>query len=557
MSLQPQAVYVIPDETARVAHAAFPHGNPYLRLRDTFGMIYDDPMFAPLFARQGQPALAPFRLIWVLILQFAEHLTDRQAADAVRSRLDWKYLLALELTDPGFDASVLSEFRARLLAGHMEQHLLDTLLDLCRDQGLLTARGTQRTDSTHVLAAVRDLNRLECVGETLRQALNALASAAPDWLVAHVPLEWTERYGPRIAAARLPKSRAEWEALAARIGTDGSHLLQAIAAPTTPAALRALAAVQTLRQVWLQQYYAPDPQDTLPVVRWRLAADLPPAAQLIWSPYDVEARRSIKRDTTWTGYKVHVTETCDPEQVHLITQVVTTEATVPDRTTAPALLPELAARDLLPATHLRDAGYMDGDELVTAQTQYDVALIGPVAEDLSWQARAGAGFAAAQFRLDWRMEQAVCPSGKVSTRWTAETDRYGNGVVQISFAREDCGGCAVRTQCTKSTHRQLTLRPEAEYAALQAGRARQASAEYQEQYAQRAGIEGTLSQEVRRCDLRHSRYIGLLKTHLQHILIAVAVNLIRLAAWLDEQPHAKTRQSAFMALAPRLAPAAS
>ena len=94
------------------------------------------------------------------LLQFAENLSDRRAADAVRSRIDWKYLLGLELTDPGFDASVLSEFRGRLVAGGLEEHLLDTLLALCREHKLLSARGRQRTDSTHVLGAVRSLNRL-------------------------------------------------------------------------------------------------------------------------------------------------------------------------------------------------------------------------------------------------------------------------------------------------------------------------------------------------------------------------------------------------------------
>ena len=160
----------------------FPDGNPYLRLRDQLGTIFTDAQFAPLFAPCGQPAECPWRLALVTLLQFAENLSDRRAADAVRSRIDWKYLLGLELTDPGFDASVLSEFRGRLVAGGAEEHLLDTLLALCREQKLLSARGRQRTDSTHVLGAVRSLNRLECVTETLRAALNALASAAPEWL---------------------------------------------------------------------------------------------------------------------------------------------------------------------------------------------------------------------------------------------------------------------------------------------------------------------------------------------------------------------------------------
>jgi transposase len=148
-------------------------------------------------------------LALVTVLQFAENLPDRQAAEAVRSRIDWKYLLGLELTDSGFDASVLCEFRARLVAGAAEQRLLDHLLTLARERGLLKARGRQRTDSTHVLAAIHVLNRLECVGETLRHALNSLAVVAPEWLREQVPIDWYERYGSRVDNYRLPKADAE------------------------------------------------------------------------------------------------------------------------------------------------------------------------------------------------------------------------------------------------------------------------------------------------------------------------------------------------------------
>src|ERR687896_2298226 len=193
MSLHPQPLEPVPEDTARVARAAFPKGNPYLILRDQLGVIFQDEDFTALFPVCGQPSLPPWRLALVTILQFRETLADRQAAEAVRARIDWKYLLGLELTDPGFDFSVLSEFRDRLLAGRAEALLLDKLLERCRTMGLLGARGQQRTDSTHVLAAIRVLNRLELVGETLRAALNELSSVAPEWLQSSVPLEWYER----------------------------------------------------------------------------------------------------------------------------------------------------------------------------------------------------------------------------------------------------------------------------------------------------------------------------------------------------------------------------
>src|SRR5215216_3721626 len=197
MSLKPDPIQPVPEETARIARAAFRKGNPLLSLRDELGAIFADADFEDLFPKLGQPALPPWRLALVTILQFREDLPDRRAAEAVRAQIDWKYLLGLELTDPGFDHSVLCEFRSRLLEGSAEERLLGKLLDACRARGLLKARGRQRTDATHVLASIRVLNRLELVGETLRAALNELATAAPDWLRGAAPRAWYERYARR------------------------------------------------------------------------------------------------------------------------------------------------------------------------------------------------------------------------------------------------------------------------------------------------------------------------------------------------------------------------
>jgi len=192
-SLHPQPVDPIPADTARVARVSFPKGNPHMRIRDELGVFYQDEAFAALFAVRGQPAESPWRPALTLVLRYPENLSDRQAADAVQGRIDWKYALPLELTDPGFDASVLSEFHGRLVAGGAEQTLLDTMRARFKERGLLSARGRQRTDSTHVLAAIRTLSRLECVGEALRHALNSLAVAAPDRLAPHLDPAWAER----------------------------------------------------------------------------------------------------------------------------------------------------------------------------------------------------------------------------------------------------------------------------------------------------------------------------------------------------------------------------
>jgi transposase len=299
--------------------------DPYLTLRDELETIYADSFFEDLFPKRGQPAESPGRLALVVVLQFAENLSDRQAAEAVRSRMDWKYLLGLELEDAGFDFSVLSEFRDRLLAGGLAQRLLDDLLERFRERGLLKERGKQRTDSTHIQAAARNLNRLECVGETMRYALNSLAEIAPAWLQAHAPAEWFERYGPRFEQARLPQTESERQSLALQIGQDGHQLLRWVYASDRAETWRHHAAVEVLRRVWVQQYYIEND-----AVLWRQTNNMPSTEAVIHSPYEPEARYSQKRQTEWFGYKAHITETCDEARPHLITHVETTLATTQD-----------------------------------------------------------------------------------------------------------------------------------------------------------------------------------------------------------------------------------
>lgn len=557
MSLRPQPLDSVPAETARVARAAFRRGNPYLRLRDTLGTLYSDADFAPLFPTRGQPAEAPYRLALVTVFQFAEGLSDRQAAEAVRARVDWKYALGLELTDSGFDFSVLSEFRDRLLAGQAEALLLDRLLDRCRDLGLVKERQRQRTDATHVLAAVRALNRLELVGETLRATLNALAVVAPDWLrdrVLPAHPDWRERYDHRFESSRWPQAPAAQAALADQIGADGAQLFTALYGPDAPPWLREVPAVEVLRQVWLQQFHAPEPPPSgsaaAPRVRLRAPEETPPGAQRIVSPYDPEARWSQKRQTTWTGYKVHLTETCEPALPELLTQVETTAASTPDGEALVPIQHGLATKKLLPGEQVVDAGYVDATALVASQATHGITLLGPAARDTTWQGRAGQGFALADFGVDWAQQTVTCPQGRTSVGWSPSHDSYGNAVIHVRFAPTDCQGCPARTQCTRGATRPraLKLRPQAEHEALAAARQRQVTPAFRQDYAIRAGMEGTLSQGVRAFGLRRSRYLGLAKTHLQHLAITAAINLARLDAWWQGIARAPTRHAAFAAL---------
>jgi transposase len=548
LSLRPEPVGVVPEDTARVARAAFPRGTAWIRLRDELGTIYRDESFAPLFSDRGRPAEAPWRLALVSVMQFAERLSDRRAADAVRGRIDWKYALGLPLDDPGFDASVLCEFRSRLIAGSAEQQVLDALLAIGRERGWLRARGRQRTDSTHVLAAIRALNRVELVAATMRAALNALAEVAADWLLARAQPEWIERYARRPEDDRLPSKQAERDALVAAIGADGGALLQAVHADDAPAWLRTVPAVEVLRRVWVQNYLP-----TEHGLRWRTAEDgLPPSVRFISSPFDPEAHYARKRTTSWIGYKAHLTETCEPDAPHLVTHVETTPAPLLDFDAVPRIHGALAHRDLLPGQHLVDAGYIDADLLVESRRAYGVDLFGPPKRDPHWQAAAGRGYAAQDFVIDWPHQRAICPQGKPSLSWTPAIDNRHNAVVKIKFSARDCRPCPVRADCTRSRKRSprrtLTVRREAQFLALRASRDRTRTAAYAAEYARRAGAEGTISQGVRACGLRRSRYAGQAKTHLDHVLTAAALNCRRLSDWLAQVPRATTRRALFVRL---------
>jgi transposase len=545
MSLHPQPFGPVPEHTARVARAAFPHGNLYLRLRDEIGPIFSDAAFAPLFPPRGQPAEVPWRLALISLFQYAENLSDRQAADAVRARIDWKYVLGLELTDTGFDSTVLSEFRTRLVHGSAEALLFDTLLAMARERKWLTARGRQRTDSTHVLGVIRALNRLEMAVETMRHALNALAVAAPDWLQAHSRAEWVDRYGPRADDYRLPKSKDERRAHADLVGRDGHDLLEAVFAADAPVWLHEVPAVEVLRRSWVQQYYRADAE-----VRWRTTEGLPPSALFLSSPYDTEVHYAKKRSTSWIGYKVHLTETCDEGAPHLITHVETTSAPMADSDALAPIHRALAGKRLLPKVHLVDTGYTSADLLVSSQHEHGVELLGPVRGDYRRQAREAKGFAASDFEIDWQRERARCPAGRTSASWTPAHDSSGRAVIKIKFARTDCRPCPHRVDCThtRSTRRTLSVRLREQHAALQAVRQRQDTPAFAEEHGARAGIEGTISQGVRALGLRRARYIGHAKTHLQHLLTAAAANLVRIGCWLADEPLAQTRRSRFVVL---------
>jgi transposase len=437
----------------------------------------------------------------------------------------------------GLPNTVLSEFRARLLAGNAEHRLLDLLLERCREGGWLKVRGRQRTDSTHVLAKIRALNRVLCVAQTMVYVLNVLSEVAPEWVRAYVPVAWVERYGERLEHERLPQGEEERRAYANQVGADGWTLLHALDAASTADWLKTLPAVTTLRTIWEHQFEPLDQGG-----QWRVEPALP-AAQLINSPYDLDARYGKKRTTLWVGYKVHFTQTCDEDAPQLITHVQTTPAPIPDEQALPRVHAGLAEKDLLPEQHLVDAGYVDATNLIASRAGYGVDLVGPTLKNYWYQAETG--YDVTHFSIDWQAEAVTCPQGHLSSSWTPAQDAKGKPVIKVKFSQTDCKACPSRASCTGGTRRTMTLQPRERMQALLTARQREDTAAFKDTYRQRAGIEGTHSQGTRTMGLRRSRYFGLPKTHLGHVAIATAINVVQLMRWLRGEAPAQTRTSPF------------
>ena len=546
--MQPHPWPEVPADTARVAKKAFRKGALAIGARDELGAWYDDEAFAGAYETRGKPGISPAQLAMVTVLQFAENLTDRQAADAVRGRLDWKYCLGLPLDDEGFDFSVLSEFRARLVAGGLEREILDLLLERLKALGLVRAGGRQRTDSTHVLAAIRGMNRVELAGESVRAALEALAAAAPDWLAGVIGASWQQVYGQRIDTLRLPASETARAKLAEQYGKDGYHLLEAVRAPGAPVWLCELPAVRALRAIWVQQYYRVIDEHGEKVIRREASKHgVPPGRLKLVSPYDPGARYSEKRGKGWAGYKVHISETChEPEPdgtreaPNLITGVATTQATVPDAAMTEPIHDMLDAAGLVPGEHAVDSGYTSADLLLDARAR-GITLLGPLLSASPPQARSG-GYTAETFTIDWDHQQVTCPQGATSAGWSQVVQEEKRQAIVVRFATATCRACPARAQCTTSrTGRQLFLRPREIHEAVAAARAEQDSQHWKHRYSIRAGVEGTMRQATHVTGIRQARYLGLDKTRLEHTAAAAAVNLIRLDAWWTGRPLDRTR----------------
>jgi transposase len=357
--------------------------------------------------------------------------------------------------------------------------------------------------------------------------------------------------------------------LSQRIGDDGYYLLACVqhAAQAGMDWLQPLPTIQTLEQIWAQQYRITNgharrltPQERPPVGEWRR------------SPYDRDVRYGRKRNLEWVGYKVHGTEGGDDDRPHLITDVHTAPAIEQDHHALDTIQDHLATADLLPAEQLVDAGYISAKRILHSRHTQGIDLMGPVHMDPSWQARTPGALERSRFTVDWKRERVTCPQGQHSVGWHPAKHAKGESVAQALFAKAVCQVCPCRSLCTDAqatgrngtqrdatgrngtqrdaTGRSMTLRfPQERHEMLLAARKRQQTAAFKELDRLRAGIEGTFSQTTRITGVRRARYRGLPKTHLQHVLTAVATNLLRLDAWLQGVPFATTRPSRFAALA--------
>jgi transposase len=529
VSIRPRSGEQIPPLTAQIAKASNPNGTTAMWVRDRLDGLWHDEDFADWYPRDGRPGLSPAQLATVSVLQFLLDLSDRQAAEAVRCRIDFKYALAIELDDPGFHHSVLADFRERLTQADRADQLFDLALIRLKDAGLVRERGMQRTDSTHVLAAVRDLTRLELITEAVRAALEELARTAPHLLTGLVEEEWGRRYGRPV---RLGKNPTRPKTRIKTTGDDAVRLLEHVRRHGLGSDCGAQ--VQALRQIVVQNYYG----DAAGHLRWRTDEDggLPPSSCAIVSPYDLTARYARRGQLTrWKGFITHLTETCSAEGTRVITDVATTAATTNDAQVLPAIHTRLKRRGLLPAEHLVDGGYTSLVHMEQAAREHQVALIGPLPGNPTLQHRRNEGFGRDDFHIDFDLREVTCPQGQISRGWHGPyptSSPTAAPLIVARFTKAQCQPCPVRTQCTTSRDGARNVGfPPRELRDLQLrARADQQTPQWHARYAVRSGIEGTINEFAHGHGMRHCRYRGYPKAHLQHVFTAIAVNIERLSA---------------------------
>jgi transposase len=457
-----------------------------------------------MYSSTGRPSINPIILSLVTIFQFLEDVPDRVAASFVETRLDWKYALHLLLDDSGFHYSDLCNFRKRLRANNKETLIFDQLLWKIRDLGYLRKRKYQRSDSTHVLANVCHLSRL---------ALEAIEKSDSSYYQEKLPATYRERWEVKLNDYRMTDKERE-ESLE-RVGHDIQWLLNVLDSTS----FVKLPEVEVLQNLFSQNF-------TVDSQKIHVREDCVDCKEKIQTPHDLEARYATKRDTSWTGYKVHITETANEKgEVNFITDITTSNASERDSETLSRIQEKTESRSVKPQQQFVDKGYVTGDNLSDSQ-KHGIHLMGE-ASPLSNKGL----FTADDFTIDNESRQAICPSGCVSTSWNQlETGKFA-GDIQISFGSQ-CHDCPLKDKCTTNKSGRK-LRISQHHNLMKQRRAESMTVPFKEAMRRRPPVEGTISEMARSHGLRRSRYRGILKTHFQNLMIGSAVNLKRLVKAME------------------------
>jgi transposase len=511
MGLYVQDHSLMPENTGNLGRLLLAETNVYRLIGDQLSELVRDDDFADIYDELGGPALSPSMLGLVTVFQMLEKLPDRQASEAVVLRIDWKYALHLPLEYKGFAYTNLSHFRARLLANQAEYRIFDQLLKKLVELGFVRHKGKQRTDSTHVLGLVAKLSRLELVRETLRVALHAMQEHSANWVQAHVPATFQENYLARVTDYQL--SETEVARRLEQIGADGWWLLQQLT--PLPEVFAGLQEIETLRQVWQQQYTV-DENGSYKGPRQKLNG-----ADLIQSPHDVEARYSEKRGKGWQGYRSQLTETAEAKgSPNFIVDVAVTSAQLQDVSALPAIQARLAGRDLLPSEQIVDQGYVSSGQIAAGQAK-GLRLHGPMP-----MMPKTPFFPLEAFQLNLEQRVAICPGGKSSEKGLYEPHQNAPNEYLFFFGQQ-CQSCPIRSQCTNARDGR-TLSYNVNHVYMQERYAEMKTADFWLEMKLRPPVEGTISQAVR-LGARRARYRGQRRVNLQWVFTAIAINVRRLA----------------------------
>jgi len=500
----------IPDEIRIWGERQLASDTPYRVIGEQLFSFLPEDELSAMYASGGRSSINPVLLSFVTIFQYLEDIPDRVAALWVKTRLDWKYALHLPLDDGGFHYADLCNFRKRLLLHGKESLIFEELLKKIEALGFLKKRGSQRTDSTHVLAVVRQLSRLENLSEGLRMALKGVEEADAAFYQAKLPALYREHWSKPLNDYQ--RTDAERKAALERVGQDIHWLLGFL--KTNRESFLRFPELQVLQTLFSQHF-------TLRAQAVSLKKETAPGKEKIQSPHDPEARYSTKRGTGWTGYKVHITETANEKgEVNFVTDVTTTNACERDSETLPQIQEQLEERSLTPEEHFGDKGYTTGDNLASSQSK-GIKLMGEVSTPENH-----GRFTAEDFLIDFQAETARCPAGCTSCSWRVFESGKHQGSVEIKFGNQ-CQDCPLKAQCTSAKHGRK-LRLQRHYPLLKARREEGKTETFKQAMKRRPPVEGTLSELVRAHGLRKSRHRGFTKTHLHHLMKGAALNLKRL-----------------------------